>query len=66
MRSVSWLPLWMSILLTIEVCGSNEGYVDTKIAVVRGAVETEVDAERNGGPRRVFGSAIEAHLVNLD
>lgn len=52
----------MFAFLTIEVCRSNEGYVDTKIAVVRGAVETEVNAERNGGPRRVFGSAIEAHL----
>lgn len=62
MRSVSWLPLWMSILLTIEVCGSNEGYVDTKIAVVRGAVEAEVDAKGNRGPRRIFGTAIEAHL----
>lgn len=66
MQPVSWHPLCLSKLLTIEVCGSDEGYVDTKIAVVRGAVETEVNAERDGGPRRIFGAAIEAHLVNLN
>ena len=30
--------------------------------MVRGTVQTEVDAERNGGPCWILGTAIEAHL----
>lgn len=37
--------------------------MDTEVAVVRGAVETEVDAERNGGPGGILLAAVEADLL---
>lgn len=32
---------------TVEVCGSHEGDVNTEVAMVRGAVQTQVDAKGN-------------------
>ena len=36
-----------------------------QITVIRRAVQTQVDAERHTGPRRVLGSAIEADFVGF-
>lgn len=36
-----------------------------EIAVVRGAVKTEVDAEGNGRPGRIFATAVKAYLANF-
>lgn len=47
---------------TVEVGRSNEGNVNTKVSVVRGAVKTQVDAKRDRGPRWVVLATIEANL----
>lgn len=52
----------LHVIHTIEICGSDKGDVDTEIAVIRGAIKTEIDTERNGRPCRVLGAAVEAYL----
>lgn len=47
---------------TVEVCGPHKGDVYTKVAVVRGTVQTQVDAERNRRPSRILLSAVKAYL----
>ena len=54
------------MLRTIEVRGANKGDVDAEVAVVRGAVEAEVDTKGNGGPGRVLLAAVEADLSKQD
>lgn len=38
--------------------------MDTQIPMIRGAVEAEVDSERDGGPCRILLAAIKAYLAN--
>lgn len=49
--------------LTIEVRRADKRDVDAEVAVVRRAVEAEVDAKGNRGPRRVLLVAVEARLA---
>jgi hypothetical protein len=46
----------------VEHCGADEGDVNAEIAVVRRAIETEVDCEWDGGPGWIFATAVEADL----
>jgi len=48
---------------TIEVGGAHKRDVHAQVAVVRGAVEAEVDAERHRRPRRVLLAAVKAYLM---
>ncbi len=48
---------------TIKVGGADKGDMDTKVSVVGGAVEAEVDAKRDRRPRRVLLSAVKADLL---
>lgn len=48
---------------TVEVCGTNEGDVNTQVSVIGRAVETKVDTERHRGPGRVLRVAIKAYLI---
>lgn len=48
--------------LTVEVRGPDKGDVDTEVAVVRGAIEAEVDAEGDRRPCRVLLATVEADL----
>ena len=49
--------------LTIKVGGSDKRYVNPQITVVGGAIEAEVDAERDGRPCRILGTAVKAYLI---
>lgn len=51
--------------LTIEVGRAHKRDVHAQIPVVGGAVETEVDAKGDRGPRRVLRAAVEADLVGF-
>ena len=47
---------------TVEVSRPDKGNVDAEVAVVGGAVETQVDAKGDRGPGRVLLAAVEADL----
>ena len=55
----------MASRLTIKVSAPHETDVYTEVAVVGGAVETQVDAERDGRPGGVLGTAVEADLIGF-
>lgn len=48
--------------LTVKICRADERDMDTEIPVVGRAIKTEVNAERNRRPSRIFCAAIEAYL----
>ena len=48
--------------LTIKISRADKGDVDAKVAMIRGAVETEVDGKRYGRPGWIFAAAVEANL----
>lgn len=50
---------------TIEICGSDKGYVYPKVPVVRRAVKAEIYAKRDGRPGGVLRATIKAHLWQL-
>jgi hypothetical protein len=50
----------------VEVRRADKGDVDTKVAVVRRAVETQIDAKGDRSPGGVVLAAVEAGLVEQD
>jgi hypothetical protein len=48
---------------TVEICRPHEGYVDSQVAVLRGAVEAEIDSKRYRCPCWTVLSTIETFLI---
>lgn len=53
------------VRLTVEVGALDERDVHTQVAVVRRAVQTDVNGKGNRRPGRVLCAAVEADLIGL-
>jgi hypothetical protein len=62
-KEISECPLTQDILgHTVEVGRAHKGDVDTQIAVIRRAIETQVDAKWYRCPGRIVLPAVKAYL----
>lgn len=51
--------------LTVQVGTPHKRNVHTKVPVVRGTIQAQIDAKWHRTPRWVFGAAIEADLIGF-